>query len=393
MKHHFMIGVAVLVALMACNSATTQTIIAYSNPIVITKGGTYSGNWQSLDANVAAVEVRTSELVKIINSNIRSLGTGISAFEKDGQLEIENVKAEAVYPSTARATKGTFADVAAFKSVRIENNEITGYATGIRLLNFGTDVSRRGQIAKVRFNRFHNMDGRMSNGQGGFLLEHKANGQAIGINTILEANVEIAWNEMINLPYQSQTEDVISTYESGGTATTPIKIHDNYVQGNYAADPMAKIDFSGAGINLGDAPSKSALVGYTDAYDNQVVSFENSGMGISAGHDQRIWNNRVVSASYLPGGKLLGSTWRSPYGFWNYYKSPYWANNQLRDNVYSVASNDLNRQPIFDPSGTPQTVFGNTELFDRVPTSSDEQDEFVLWQNKVKASSIILGVR
>ncbi len=393
MKHSFTIAATLLTALMACNSATTQPIIAYSSPLVITKGGTYSGNWQSLDASVPAVDVQTTELVKIVNSNVRSLGTAIRAFKQDGQLEIENVRGVAVYPGTARATKGTFADVAAFKSVRIENNEITDFATGIRLLNFGADVTRTGQIASIRFNRFHNMDGRMSDGQGSFLLEHKANGQAIGLNTILEANVEIAWNEIINLPFQSQTEDVISTYESGGTPATPIKIHDNYVQGDYAADPTAKVDFSGAGINLGDAPSKSAVVGYTDAYDNQVVSFENAGMGVSAGHHQRIWNNRVVSAPYLPDGKLLGSSWRTPYGFWNYYNSPYWANNLMYDNLFSVGSRDLGRQPIYAPSGTPQSLYNNTELFDRLPISADEQAEFALWQNKLKTSSITLGVR
>ncbi len=340
-----------------------------------------------------AVDIRTNEAVTINNSNIRSLGSGIRSFQSDAQVTIHNVKAEAIYPSVARATKGEFVNIGLFKSVRIENNQVTGYATGVRLLNFGADVTRSGQVISVRYNRFRNMDGRMSDGKGGFLLEHKANGQAIGLNTILRASVEIAWNEIINQPYQSQTEDVISTYESGGTAAAPILIHDNYVQGNYAADPAGAIDFSGCGINLGDSPNKSPDVGYTDAYDNQVVSFENNGIGISAGHDQRFWNNRVVSAARAPDGTLLGSSWRTGIGFWNYYGSPYWANNIVRDNFYSVASRDSQRAPNYTPDATPQSVYNNTELFNRAPTTADEQAEFQRWQQKVTSAGIVVGLK
>jgi hypothetical protein len=366
--------------------------IVYSSPIVISKGGTYSGNWQSLDADVAAVDVRTAEPVVITNSNIRSLGSAIRSFQADAQITVQNVRAEAVYPTALLATKAEFVNIGLFKSVRVEHNDVTGYATGVRLLNFGPDVTRSGQTIRVQFNRFKNIDGRRSDGNGGYLLEHKANGQAIGLNTIRQAKVEIAWNEIINLPFQSETEDTISTYESGGTADTPILIHDNYIQGNYATDPAAAIEFSGTGINLGDSPSNHPDVGYTNAYDNQVVSFENSGIGVSSGHHQRIWNNRVVSAANAPDGTLLGSVWRSAYGFWNYYNSPYWANNALYDNVYAVADKNSNKAPPYTPSATPESVYNNTELFDRLPTTADEQAEFQRWQQKVKDSGITLGV-
>ena len=365
----------------------------YSSAIVITKGGTYSGNWQSLDASVPAVEILTAEPVVIENSRIRSLGAGIQSFATDAQITVQNVTAEAVYPSVARAKKAEFVNIGLFKSVRVENNSVTGYATSVRLLNFDVDITRAGQVVRVRFNRFKNMDGRMSDGAGGYLLEHKAAGQAIGLNTLRNADVEIAWNEIINLPFQSQTEDVISTYESGGTAAKPIRIHDNYVQGNYAANPAAAIDFSGCGINLGDSPAKHPDVGYTDTYNNQVVNLQNSGICVTAGHDQRIWNNRVVSSPYAPDGTLLGSSWRSAYTYANYYDSPNWANNRLRDNAYSVASKGLQRQPIYDPSGTPTEVYGNIELFDRLPTTADEQAEFTRWQQKVAANNITLGVK
>ena len=367
--------------------------VVYSSALVITKGGTYSGNWQSLDASVPAIEIRTAEPVVIQNSRIRSLGAGIQSFTRDAQITVQNVTAEAVYPSVERAKKAEFVNIGLFKSVRIENNSVTGYATGVRLLNFDVDITRAGQVVRVRFNRFKNMDGRMSDGAGGYLLEHKGSGQAIGLNTIRNADVEIAWNEIINLPFQSQTEDVISTYESGGTVAKPILIHDNYVQGNYASNPAGAIDFSGCGINLGDSPSTHPDVAYTNAYNNQVVSFQNSGMCITAGRYQRMWNNRVVSSSYAPDGTLLGSSWRSGYNYNNYYNSPNWANNALYDNAYIVADRNLQTQPNYTPSGTPEEVYNNTELFARAPTTADEQVEFTRWQQKVAANNITLGVR
>ena len=384
---------AIMLFVACCACQATPEIKQFSSQIVISKGGTYTGNWQSTDANVAAVDIQTTEPVTILNSNIRSLGTGIRSFTKNAQINIQNVKIQGLYPTQARATKGTCIDIGLFQSVKIENNELTGCAAGIRLLNFGADINTVGQTASIQFNRFRNMDGRMSDGNGGYLLEHKANGQAIGLNTIRQANVVIAWNEIINLPFQSQAEDVISSYESGGTAQTPIQIHDNYVQGDYAADPAGAIDFSGAGINLGDSPSCDANVGYTDAFNNQVVSFENAGIGVSAGHYQRIWNNRVVSAAHASDGTLLGSSWRTGFGFWNYYNCSNWANNELRDNFYIVASKSLQTQPNYTPSATPTSVFNNIELLNRPPTTADEQAEFAIWLEKLRVNKIVLGVK
>jgi hypothetical protein len=382
------IPILLFCAVLGCNP---QIPVVYGEPLIITKGGVYRGNWQSSDPNVAAVDIRTSEAVTIENSQIRSAGTGIRSFHPNANVTVRKTKAIAIAPSQARAKKDTFADFALFTSVTVERNEISGYATGLRFLNYGEDVTRSGQVVRVRYNRFSNMDGRMSDGQGGYLKEHQAGGQAIGLNSVRQADVEIAWNEIINLPYQSQTEDVISTYESGGTAQKPILIHNNYIQGNYAADPAAALEFSGVGINLGDSPSAHPDVGYTDAYNNQVVSFQNAGIGISAGHHQRVWNNRLVSASSAPDGTLLGSVWRAAYGFWNYYQSPHWANNTLYNNVYAVAQNNQ-RKDSYTPDATPQSVYNNLELFDRPATRQDEIVEWQLWQQKLQSANILIGL-
>ena len=68
---------------------------------------------------------------------------------------------------------------------------------------------------------------------------------AIALNTLVGANVEISWNQVINQPFISSVADMISTYGSSGVPNNPITIHDNYLQGGYAPDPTANVDYSG----------------------------------------------------------------------------------------------------------------------------------------------------
>ena len=92
---------------------------------------------------------------------------------------------------------------------------------------------------KIRYNRFHNLDGRFSDGLGGYLAT-AVSGYSSGIHT---ANIfglpgmEIAWNQIINEPYQSGSGDSINILDTSGTAVSPMQVHDNYIQGGWDADP------------------------------------------------------------------------------------------------------------------------------------------------------------
>ena len=73
-------AVPVKTAIAPAASTTKAKRIAYKGPIIISKGGTYSGNWQSLNPNIPAVRIRTSQPVIIQNSNIRSADSCIDVF-------------------------------------------------------------------------------------------------------------------------------------------------------------------------------------------------------------------------------------------------------------------------------------------------------------------------
>jgi hypothetical protein len=409
----------VLLALAACGGgggsdsaagsgpeATARTAAAppapvrvFSGPIVITQGGVYSGAWESTDPTVYAVRIHTAEPVTIINSEIRSKNTGIWSLGWGANVVVRNTVGVAVNPNVAGQTKGCFIDIGNFSSVVLENNHIEGWQCGIRALNYGgpADLGRVGQVVKVRFNRFRDIDGRRSDGQGGYQPVQAPSGQAIGMNTVRKADAVIAWNEIINRPYHSMVEDIISTYESGGTAGNPILIQNNYVAGGYHANPALALDYSGAGINLGDCPNAGPDCAYVEASGNVVVSFSNSGMGIAGGHHMRMFDNRVVSAQRAPGGTVIGSTWRTGFGFWNYYDSPYWAENRMFGNYSLTINRDGLVADNYTPSATPESVYGN--VVDGTPntpptfkvSSEHEKAEHRRWQRRASAAGVVVG--
>jgi len=119
-------------------------------------------------------------------------------------------------------------------------------------------------------------------------------------------HIEIAWNEVTNDPGASGVEDVINIYKSSGTPQSPIRIHDNYINGAYPAD-LTSADYSGGGIMLadGNADAPDGLSAYVVAFDNQVLNTTNYGIAIAAGFACTMHHNRILSTGTLPDGTPL----------------------------------------------------------------------------------------
>jgi hypothetical protein len=376
--------------------------VVYGAPIVITTGGHYSGAWESDDPSTPAVTVNTTQPVVIQNCYIRSAGEGISSYGQHAKLTVTGCQGEALNPNIAGMAKQAFVGVAIFNSATIEHNTETGYAFGVRALNYGADVTTTGQKLVVLYNIINNVDGRLSNGQGGYSNDPLgAGGNAVSLNTLRNAQIQIAWNQVIDTPGDSRPEDIISTYESSGTSAHPILIHDNYLQGGYAADPSAQVNYTGCGIQIGDAGNKDN-VGYVQAYHNQVVNFENCGISISSGHDNQVYANRIISAPNAPNGVLLGGNNRSGINLWDYYwdpnltcqptADPYWYNNSAHGNTVDVVNRaGLAAGNIYCQLGATVTAYNNTNTLGHLATTADEQAEFSTWQQKVASHGITLG--
>jgi hypothetical protein len=324
--------------------------------ITITKGGTYSGTWESFDRTPAVV-IATKEPVIIENSTIRSRGNLIASGASHLNLTIRKTSGYGLNPNVAGVTPGRFLDVEEFNNIVVEECYLEG-TSGIHLLNYWGDRTA-GNTIKIRRNTVRNIDGRKSNGAGGYMdfntrFRISDNGREDGFTLVQfvqlnkvngVGNIEIAWNDIVNEAGKSRVEDNISIYNSSGTKTSPIRVHDNYIQGAYTIKPWEanssnatyRYDwgYSGGGILVdGKGVTASQDPAWVQIYGNQVVSTTNYGIAIAAGHDSIFYNNRAVSSGKLSDGRTIAAQ-NVGYYIWDSYKkgSTRFFNNRGQDNV------------------------------------------------------------
>ena len=363
--------------------------IVYSGPIVITSGGTYSGNWQSNNPNVAAVTISTTAPVIINNSNIQSEGNLIETGVSGVNLTVENTSGYGLNPGVAGDSPGRFVYAYQFSNMVIENDYLQS-TSGINL------VQHQGSgTVTITNNSALNIDGRISNGTGGWMTGNTEGtdwiwAQFVQLNNIYSlAGINIAWNQVINQPGNSRVEDNISIYESSGTSSSPILIHDNYIQGAYNIDPTntgSGWGYTGGGIMLGDG---STTTGYVQAYNNIVVSTTNYGIAIEAGHNETIYDNTIISSGLLPNGQTFADQ-NVGVIIWNLYgtSSGVFNNDSGYGNVISWVGPGGTRNDSWTPDATSWT--NNTDYSGTV-TLATEAAQWTSWQNKLATNNVVIG--
>jgi hypothetical protein len=375
------LGVALVALLRARRTPMAATF-------VIERGGTYSGTWESDDADVACVRIDTSEPVVIENSNVRGRGILIVSNARQAKITIRNTRGVGVNPSVAGRCVGRFANIERFASVTIENCSMENTA-GIYLLDYAGDRSER-QTVRIIGNTSKNIDGRHSDGRGGYTDSFDLVQFAQLDKCRHLTGAEIAWNQVINEPGRSRVEDNISIYMSSGTAKSPLRIHDNFIRGGYPTHPE-KDGYSGGGIMLGDGVSDDGPAGdasFVVAERNQVLDTTNYGIAISAGHDNQIIANRIVSAGVLPDGKRIAAQNVGTY-VWDSYKAgeKRFFNNSGRDNLIGwVKGNE--RNDWWRPDAA---AWENNTKWDHPILLATYELEWKLWQEKLAAAKMQVG--
>ena len=368
--------------------------IQYQGPIVIKKGGTYSGNWESND-KTAAVYIQTTEPVIIENANIRGRGNLIAGFNAD--LTVRNTRGYNLNPDVAGKTAGRAISLEEFRSLNVMNSSFEG-STGIYLRHYKGAADQQNTI-KIVGNQFKNIDGRQSDGNGGYTEKHDIE-HAILLNAVQRVpNVEIAWNEVINVPGESRVEENFNIYASSGTPQSPMLIHDNYIQGAYpTATEMTS--FAGGGIILGDGKVSDPLdSGYIKVFNNQIVGTTNNGLAIVGGVNNQMYDNRVLSSGLTPDGQRLPTTNVGVY-LWDQYQgadlaAPTFANNQMENNTVGwtkvgVKGETTNNPYWFPSCGVQKTVCDGNQNLGTV-TPAMEKAEYGRWQSKLAAANIKVG--
>jgi hypothetical protein len=327
-----------------------------SGPIVITKGGVYTGNWVSTSPSTPAVLIATSETVSIVGSVVVNVAGGTlieSPYDVPADLTITR--------STAMGGNGRFVNAENFKSIAIRNCTIINTG-GIKLVG-GVE----GSSVVVTRNRQRNVQ----RGPGG------GDRQFIQFAKVTTATIDVSWNEVVNTYGNSDPEDLVSVYHSAHA-----RVHDNYFQ--HQSKP-------------GNAYNTSSQNGITiegDSFDNEVWNnqvVDGLGIGVFAAdgaHDNYIHDNRIVQDGFLPDGKTrIGNGYRA------LRIRPGGANNHAHGNVVGYMNRDGDRRDgLLDgaPEGN-EREWSNNRHLRRPITSKTELNESRIWRTRLAAHGIRVG--
>ena len=375
-----------LVLGVGCAQAQAPNL-TYSAPLVITKGGTYTGNYRSPGSGTPAIQINTTEPVILEGCNLTGPGDMIYAGNSGSDITVRNCSGYTTDPTVDNQERGKFIIVNQGKNLVVEHNYLER-SKGI-IVHLWSGNGSDGQALRVRYNNARNIDGRIRNGA------PKATGWANFFQMdkcYRVANAEIAWNQIVNDPNISSVGDGINFYNSSGTPASPIQVHDNYYQGSYPT-PANNKEFNGTGMCIDGTPDATASTasGYIVASYNQFVSTCNGGINISAGHHVLLDHNRVVTSGYLPDGSKLQKHYAGIQN-WNYYNQAagVYGSNLITNNTIGYINHDSWQPKNIDLATPGATVSGNVDL--PLPiTLATERNELTLWQQKLKQNNVTPG--
>jgi hypothetical protein len=396
-------GVGSSSVMATCDGGSTSAsalVSSATNPsaIRITSGGTYSGNWSSTDPKVPAVMILTNEPVVLKNSTLTGRGDLIVIYGSQGgaNVTIDNVTGTALDPGVAGQGRGKFLDAEVVSRLSVTRCTMHGVSFGVYV------VSSTLASLNIRDNVASDLEDRKSDGHSGFLLNQRLLGHFIMFNGVSMPNGgEIAWNEMINSDGAASVEDVISFYQSHGSAGKAIVVHDNYLQGAFAAGQTTS--YTGGGIQMdGGSNDPSTANGFVQINNNTIVHLAGFGISIGAGHDISVTGNRIVSCGKDSSGNWLAGQGTAALGMWNYYQTSQYFNNSIVNNSGGLIRPDANGNPgpgdIYAPSASVSlnNIVGTNVFEQPCLTSSGlnlaaESVERARWLDSVSAAGEVLG--
>jgi hypothetical protein len=375
--------------------------IQWSGPLTIIKGGTYSGNFKSTDPNTAAISVATTEPVVIENSYLSSGASLIFDGYYGNNLTVKNVIGIGANPNVAGQTNGLFIDAQNPIRLDVENCYFENVVYGIWIR--GYSGNRDGtQTITILNNRGRNILGLKSDGKNGYLSGETdwSWSHAIMLSNVNSVpDMQIAWNEIVNYPNQSQVEENFNFYQSGGTASSRAEIHDNYIQGAYSYLPATDGASSGGGIVTdGNDDTVQTASAFLNIYNNQIVGTVNVGIEFSTGHDNTAYNNRIISSGLLPNGihisaQNVGLSLFDVYG--NIQRGSMYNNNMYNNTVgwmcwAARCAWDGYRNDEYFPDNAGY-YSANTSISPNLITSQMEASEYLAWMAKVSSAAETVG--
>jgi hypothetical protein len=382
----------------SATASVTVTNPVYSAPIVITKGGTYTGRWRSTDAVTPPIMVQTDEPVVIKDSVVMGPNFLIMGYggAQGIHLTVQNVIGVAQPNLVAGQPNGIFVYIEKGASLNVNHCTMNSVSSGI-YLGGGTYSS-----LSITNNVATDMDDRQSNGQGGMTDQLGTLGHFVLFDGVSAPNgATIAWNQVVDQPGVSSVEDIINMFASaGGSNDNPISIHDNYLEG--AINDIGAT-YAGGGITTDSGTTRSATA-FVSIDSNQVVITQNTGIFVASGHNVSVTNNRVVSSGIDSAGTWMEVPGAPGYAYLmqNFYNSSQYYANTFSGNYAGKTRLSAASTPMRADLSTPDasTTLGNsvTQMQYAVQASdpsavtrASEQAEREYWYAKVGAANTTIG--
>lgn len=371
-----------------------QPNIVYNQPITITKGGTYTGNYKSLDSDKPCIIIATSEPVILSKCTLVGAGDLIKVYGYS-TLDVINCSGYGITQSKDNVPRGRFINMYMGRHLTLEHNYME-HTSGMLIDRWDGNGSTA-QTITVRYNKALNCDKRYKNGSWG---DHRA---ALQLNTVRSVPfIDISYNQFINKPNESLVEDNINIYNSSGTSSSYIKIHDNLIYGAYPI-PATSSSFTGSGITVdGDGytgGTYASTSSYVQVEYNQIVATCNAAMNIAIGHHIIYRYNRMVTSASLEDGTPLPAVWAACCIFnGSNLSSEIFRDNLIADNIigFTRVGNNfpyVNRhdQDVASSSNL-MPLTGNIHLPNPI-TIADEKNELIIWNKKLADKKIIVGIQ
>jgi hypothetical protein len=309
-------------------------------------------------------------------------------------LTVRNSVGLALNPAVKGQANGVFLDASSPARLDVENNYVENAGGGV--LVHGYSGNRDGQqTIVIRANRARNLNGLLSDGNGGYLPgvgSNRSVSRFIELDKVQAVpGIDVGWNEVINYPGRSLVADNIAVKSSSGTPNQPLEIHDTYIQGAYPY-AAAQADYQGGGIKTEGGPNDSPqeAPAFNSIHDNQVVGTVNYGIEFTAGHDNIATNNRVISSGVLADGtRIAAQRVGMANGDVNGAGGNIY-NNSMHDNLIGWACwNSACKDQSFPAS--PGDYSTNSVLAAQPITPEMENNEYQIWLNKTASAGIAVG--
>jgi hypothetical protein len=370
----------IAIAVLSLLATTTVYAISYRQPLTIDNtyvnkhGSIISGNYEGTLAQ-PAITINTSQPIIIESANLTGPGDLISG--ANANLTIRNTIAVSTNPNVIGTPKGAFLRLSNIINLRVENCQITGSSFPFFIAGYSGNHTSA-QTLKILHNTIKNVDARPSDGNGGY-TNPTGPVNSYGIQLVYINNLpgaEIAWNEIINDGVNGGMLAMLQFFDSGGISTSHFLVHDNIFKGAYGG---------AIAISSLSNDSTTGVPAFIDIFNNQLIGLVSYGIQLYAGHDNNVFNNRIVSSGYSTDGVFVAgpnAVGLINLNFLNQLPSVFF-NNHIHDNLVGFLSN-VSRSDWSLPGQNNNTEnnVSLTPIDNTHPTLQDEFNEYQLWLKK-----------